>query len=64
VANNKFGLKIRKSITTKKPFRKNMMSLLANMDLKNLKDNILAKANNGIEFFILLLKQEAIQSRR
>jgi hypothetical protein len=29
-----------------------MMSLLANMDLKNLKDNILAKANNGIEFFI------------
>jgi hypothetical protein len=35
------------------------------MDLKNLKDNILAKANNGIEFFILLLlKQEAIQSRR
>jgi hypothetical protein len=42
-----------------------MMSLLENIDLKNMKDNVLAKANNGIEFFILLLlKQEAIQSRR
>lgn len=29
----------------------NMMSLLVNMDLNNLKDNILAKANNGIEFY-------------
>jgi hypothetical protein len=34
------------------------------MDLKNMKDNVLAKANNGIKFFILLLKQEAIQSRK
>jgi hypothetical protein len=28
-----------------------MMSLLANMDLKNLKDNILAKADNRIDLF-------------
>ncbi len=30
------------------------------MDFGNLKDHILAKANNGMEFY-LLLKQEAIQ---
>lgn len=28
-----------------------MMNLSANMDLKNIKDNILAKANNGNELF-------------
>jgi hypothetical protein len=34
------------------------------LDLKSLKDTILAKANNVLELFILLLKQEVMQGRR
>jgi hypothetical protein len=31
------------------------------MDFRNLRDNILAEANNVFDFIILLLKQEAIE---
>jgi hypothetical protein len=50
VANNKFGFKIGTGISAIKHFRKHMMSLLANINLKNLKDNILLKPR--FEFFI------------
>lgn len=39
-----------------------MMNLSANMDLKNIKDNILAKANNGNELFYPPDKLEAMQN--
>jgi putative transposase len=35
----------------KKHFKMSTISLLVNMDLRNLKDKILAKANNEIEFY-------------